>query len=363
MGSSLNASRIRRKSALQNEKVSHTEPQFLHEDRGHKWVLQVTFIERNEKTTSQFKVKRYPKQLGVANPEVDKVMQFPEPVARQLATAIRKQLAIKETDGSGDYWVIPATTEDDEFSNFKQIAPGLFRAMGNRKIRDWLIDQDAEHLLTDALSSAIRLRELKNALEQLRTNLETGIAEEAVYQQWCETHTWAFGNYYVSRDLDRRLGGADIADMLIQPITGFRDIIELKRPDATVIQRDKERKHYYFGTEVSKAIGQCHRYLEVLSKAAGSGMIENKKILACHPRAIIVIGRSNRWEIEDINLPNGDAKERLAALHGLNQRLHGITVMTYDQLLAQGELALALLTAHEAAGTHNAEHTVPAIIP
>jgi hypothetical protein len=34
----------------------------------------------------------------------------------------------------------------------------------------------------------------------------------------------------------------------------------------------------------------------------------------------------------------------MRALHGLNSRLAGITVMTYDQLLAQGERLVAVLS-------------------
>ena len=49
---------------------------------------------------------------------------------------------------------------------------------------------------------------------------------------------------------------------------------------------------------------------------------------------MIAVGRSVGWD-----------EERLNALHGLNGRLHGITVMTYDQLLAQGERLIGILEA------------------
>ena len=37
------------------------------------------------------------------------------------------------------------------------------------------------------------------------------------------------------------------------------------------------------------------------------------------------------------------ALEQLKALHGLNLRFSGVTVMTYDQLLAQGERLVEML--------------------
>jgi hypothetical protein len=39
-------------------------------------------------------------------------------------------------------------------------------------------------------------------------------------------------------------------------------------------------------------------------------------------------------------------KEKLRALHGLNGRLAGVTLMTYDQLLAQGERLVELIGSH-----------------
>ncbi|MCA9233704.1 MAG: DUF4263 domain-containing protein, partial [Planctomycetales bacterium] len=59
-------------------------------------------------------------------------------------------------------------------------------------------------------------------------------------------------------------------------------------------------------------------------------------IVAYHPRAIIVIGRSHEWSANE-----------LRALHGLNHRLSSVTVMTYDQLLAQGERLLNIVAPSE----------------
>lgn len=52
----------------------------------------------------------------------------------------------------------------------------------------------------------------------------------------------------------------------------------------------------------------------------------NEQIVACHPEATIVIGRSAGWD---------ETKKK--ALHGDNSHLSGINIITYDHLLAQGE--------------------------
>ena len=51
-----------------------------------------------------------------------------------------------------------------------------------------------------------------------------------------------------------------------------------------------------------------------------------------HPKAIVVVGRSNDWD-----------KAKLKSLHGLNSRLHGITIMTFDQLVGLGNRLLEIL--------------------
>ena len=46
-----------------------------------------------------------------------------------------------------------------------------------------------------------------------------------------------------------------------------------------------------------------------------------------------MIGRSNGW-----------TEDQEHALHGLNRRMNGISVMTYDHLLAQGERLVEMMS-------------------
>jgi hypothetical protein len=171
------------------------------------------------------------------------------------------------------------------------------------------------------------------AVSALRTQLDAGETNEQVYQHWCEEHSWAFGNAYVVRDEVRNIAAGDRIDLLLPTVIGgFRDVVELKRPDMPVLNWDKTHRNFYFSAELSIAIGQCHRYLDVLHEEAAKGLRDHPEIVAYHPRAIVVIGRSEDWQ-----------EDRLRALHGLNRRLNGITVMTYDQLLTQGERLVQMI--------------------
>jgi hypothetical protein len=139
------------------------------------------------------------------------------------------------------------------------------------------------------------------------------------------------------RDGVRNIALGDEIDLLMEcTANGLRDIYELKRPDMDPIKWDKDHRSWYWSSDTAKAIGQCHRYLDVLHEQAAKGLRDHPEIVAYHPCAVIVIGRSRNWEAD-----------QLRGLHGLNARLHGIQVMTFDQLLAQAKQLLEFLKQDE----------------
>lgn len=214
------------------------------------------------------------------------------------------------------------------------MAQALTKVLGQREILEHLGNTELSTELLVALRSAIRLSEMRKAVAKLREFLVSGESDERIYQGWCEKHSWAFGNAYVVSDLVREISTGDRLDLLLPTvIAGYRDIVELKRPDMHVLLYDDAHRNYYFSADVAKAIGQCHRYLDVLHEVAANGLRDHPEIVAYHPRAIIVIGRSCDWD-----------ESKLRALHGLNRRLSGVMVMTYDQLLAQGERLVEMLS-------------------
>lgn len=69
--------------------------------------------------------------------------------------------------------------------------------------------------LVEAMRGAIRLREMQNAVAQLRTHLDEGVTDERIFQEWCSEHSWAFGNAYVMRDELREISIGDSVDLLL----------------------------------------------------------------------------------------------------------------------------------------------------
>lgn len=323
----------------QSGRVSHGDAIVIHETSRSRIVFIPFFVPRTEGTDLAVKIQSYAKCPAPMEWMLteQKSLSLPEPAARSLLSALRNHLAVADqAESDGSYIVIPIQGGVANLSNHDPavVAKALANVLGQKDIVVHLADANlAEELLT-AIRGAIRLRELRSAVVQLRRLLDGGETNEQSYQSWCQQNSWAFGNAYVLHDGVREITPGDNLDLLLPTtISGYRDIVELKRPDKKVLMWDGTHRNFYFSADVSKAIGQCHRYLDVLHEVAANGLRDHPEIVAYHPRAIVVIGRSSDWE-----------EEQLKALHGLNARLTGITVMTYDHLLNQGERLLQVIS-------------------
>lgn len=329
---------IHRRTA-QSGRISYGDAVLLHETTRRRMTLVPFFIHRTAGTELAIKlithVKGEPPMDWTVREE--KSLSLPETAARQLLRGLREHFAVAETDDDGNYIVIRVSEGTAQLGAHdpQAVAGALMKVLSSNEIVGHLAGAELSDELVSALRGAIRLSEMRRAVAQLRSHLECGETSEQVYQRWCETHTWAFGNAYVMRDEIREISPGDHLDLLLPTvISGYRDIVELKRPDMKVLQWDDQHRNYYFSADVSRAIGQCHRYLDVLHEVAASGLRDHPEIVAYHPRAIVVIGRSAGWPTD-----------QLRALHGLNRRLAGVTVLAYDQLLAQGERLVEMISA------------------
>lgn len=327
---------IHRRAAASGN-VSFSDAVVLHETSKTRVVLVPFFIKHSDHTELAVKVSTYGKGDGpfgwVLNEE--KSLSLNEDASRKLLKALKDHLAVASAGDDGNYLLLRVSegTADIGQHDPALVASALTKVLAQEDIVKHLKDTELSQELVHSLRGAIRLNEMRAAVAELRDSLERGESNEQHYQDWCFHHSWAFGNAYVVNDDIRNISASDNIDMLLPTvIAGYRDLVELKRPNMEVLRHDPGHRDYYWSADVSKAIGQCHRYLDVLHEAAANGLRDHPEIVAYHPRAIIVIGRSSGWD-----------SCKLRGLHGLNHRLSGLTVMTYDQLLAQGERLLQMV--------------------
>jgi hypothetical protein len=272
----------------QSGKVSYGDPVLLRDSTRSRIVMVPFFVPRTEGTELSVKIITYRKAGAPASWVVleEKSVSLNEPEARLLLRGLRDHLRVAEEDADGSYILIKVSEGTAQIGAHdpKAVATALAKVLSSEEIVQHLAQTELSDQLISAFRGAIRLSEMRSAVAQLRHHLDSGDNSENTYQRWCETHSWAFGNAYVMSDNVREILPGDHLDLLLPTvISGYRDIVELKRPDMLVLPWDEVHHNYYFSSEVSKAIGQSHRYLDVLHELAAKGLRDHPEIVAYHP--------------------------------------------------------------------------------
>jgi hypothetical protein len=328
---------IRRKQAQSG--VGYADAVALYESRERVILFRPWFIPHDTKPTGlSGKIEVWPRnrqgfRVGIS-PTTE--ISLDEAATTRLLDTLQRHVAVASGAETGDYAVIQLTSGADAPIASRDpgaLARALAALLENQEVLARFSEEDLAPVLVDALRGTLRLRELRRAVVELQDMLDGGVVEERAYQRWCEEHSWAFGLQYLDADKLRRISAGDDIDIVLPAIeSGFRDLAELKRPNHEVIRWDNSHKSYFWSPETSAAIGQCSRYPDVLHEEAQKGLRDHPEVVAWHPRATIVIGRSEGW-----------SDEQHRGLSALNDRLHGIWVMTYDHLLAQGQRLVSIL--------------------
>ena len=316
-------------------RVSYGNAVVLHQTTKSKVVFVPFYLERSEGTELAIKLitsKKAPPPNDWV--EVDeKSISLSGAASIALLKNLKQHLTVaEEAKGDGDYLLIKMSDGSVNLGEFEPevVTKAILGVLSQDDILKHLKNAELSNELLGAFRGAIKLQELTSAIEDLRAHLNNGNNDEQIYQSWCEKHCWIFGNAYLMKDAIRSISSGDNVDLILPSVvTGFRDLVELKRPDQNVLLYDNSHKNFYLSSEASKAIGQCQRYLDVFQEEALKGLRDHPEVVAYHPKATIVIGRSAGWD-----------EEKTKSLHAHNRRLNGITLMTYDHLLSMGERLL-----------------------
>jgi hypothetical protein len=185
-----------------------------------------------------------------------------------------------------------------------------------------------------------RLNELMNRLNSGKNYHETKGKES--WQAWIHHNNWLFGINYLNPIPQEKVGFDNIPDYLFPTRDGFLDILEIKKPNPTVIEKDEDHADSYVWSKgTNLAIGQVVTYIQKMedhrleirdriNEKYGSeyGIVFH----VIKPRAFVLIGNSSDW-----------SSKQKEALKRLNYSLHGIEVLTYTDLIKRGESIIAML--------------------
>jgi hypothetical protein len=195
--------------------------------------------------------------------------------------------------------------------------------------------------LSDLLK-ATRISFYKEKVEQFKERLKLDIPETAgkdSWQEWIFDNKWMFGIHYGDPIQKERISFKSIPDFLLPTADGFLDILEIKKPNHKVIERSKSHTEaYIWAKEVNEAIGQVVAYLRNMD-AFGLHIKDSIKkeygqeLSAIKPRAIILIGTSDDWDVSYTE-----------AFRAMNSALHAVEVITYTELLRRAEKIVEMYT-------------------
>ncbi|MEI7690005.1 MAG: Shedu anti-phage system protein SduA domain-containing protein [Candidatus Saccharibacteria bacterium] len=153
--------------------------------------------------------------------------------------------------------------------------------------------------------------------------LDRLLADESLeyeLQKWIKENTWVFGVEYLNFLDIKKIGIHSESDFIVESLDGYADLIELKKCEFGLFKHDTSHDSYYPTAELSKVIGQSIKYLKVMEDARLI-LKDEDNLDVLKPRIKIVIGKSSTMQPKE--------KE---ALRLLNDSLHNIEIMTYDEL-------------------------------
>lgn len=192
------------------------------------------------------------------------------------------------------------------------------------------------------LEKLLQLEEAGNIVEEIKKcddliSYEAGQPEK-IFQKWIVNNWgWVFGVEYLKRHDARKIGIFSEGDLLMESMDGFLDLIELKRPGLkyNIFNHDSSHDCYYPSSALSKAIGQCLNYLQIMDDYK-LNLEKEHKVKMLRPRIKIIIGRTN-----DFN------DNQFEALRMLNSNLNHIQIISYDYLISCGRKMVSIYKVKE----------------
>jgi hypothetical protein len=169
--------------------------------------------------------------------------------------------------------------------------------------------------------------DITNKIKNIPTLIKYSAGQpEKVFQNWIEKNLWVFGIEYIRKHDERKIALSSEADLLMETVDGYLDLIELKRPNHELLKFDSSHKCYYPHSDLSNVIGQSLHYIQKLFLYK-QVIEEEYKVKVIMPRVKIIAGRNN-----DFN------SEQKKTLRMLNSHLVSIQIITYDDIVSYGNL-------------------------
>lgn len=197
------------------------------------------------------------------------------------------------------------------------------------------------------LKAKTQIKTLKDLAHDLGRALDASYAE-SWWQSYIKKNILIIQQGYIAA-LDKMnvaIGKTKFPDFSLVTHDNYLDILEIKKPNTSLLKYDAGRDNYYWDTEITKAVVQVENYIENVQRQADtirSYIADNYKLelKVLRPRGIILAGDarifSSQKEADDF---------RLLCLCTKN-----IVFVTYDELLSRLKNYIKVLEEHSRASS------------
>jgi hypothetical protein len=240
--------------------------------------------------------------------------------------------------------LLPNVADTDKLQLLKRVLSQLTASKASVADFARVFEGSADQTLR-SIAAASRMIEYGKALDALKALIGTASTSEKDFQKHLAANPWMFGSEY-SELLPRRSWTRDekLDFMLRRTVDNYLEIVEIKTAFAEpLFVYDKSHDCYSPSAKLSQIIGQVMHYVAEVERQRDSIRAhDNEDTLKI--RALAIAGR------------DGNA-EHQAALRNFNAHLHGIEVITFDQLVRIANRVLSIFAANAAPATAPAAAT------
>ena len=178
-------------------------------------------------------------------------------------------------------------------------------------------------------SRDVQLLYLKRLVQEVDTEIANG-HDESWWQTYFSKNILYFQSNYIRRleKMNIMVAGTQFPDFAVITSDGYLDIIEIKKPETSLLKEDTSRHNFYWSTDVAKAISQVENYIDNITKLGDAicTKLHNEHgidLKIIKPRGIVVAGKSSDFT----------GKSKMADdFRRLNEGLKNLKIVPYDEL-------------------------------
>lgn len=269
---------------------------------------------------------------------------MPSGTAQYIAVdnAARTLLGLLHSNPSAAHMI----ADQDTFALVQELLKILSSGMERDELHKVL--EELEDANLQSLSASMNVERLKRIRDDFAANLSN--SSEGYWQKFFEANAWiisqAFSLPCTLYDSQAYVGGkslgnkgGNLPDFLYQnKLTKNLVIVEIKKPDTRLLGRPYRAESYSVSEELSGAVNQVLSYRQSLLNEFNALYVNSgASIEAFSPRCVVVIGNTN--QLSD--------RTKTSSFENFRGTLNGITILTFDELLAKLDDLIGILSLEE----------------